>query len=81
MAGLETVLHASYKRRGQYADQLERLFDRFPRDKLIVVWSANLFARPGGTMESVFESRIACRHEEFELRGQERCDTSISGLA
>lgn len=53
-AGLETVLHASYKRRGQYAEQLERLFELFPRDQVLVVWSANLFARPEETMSDVF---------------------------
>ncbi|MBS1302168.1 sulfotransferase [Loktanella sp. SALINAS62] len=53
-AGLETVLHASYRRRGQYAEQLERLFQLFPRDKVLVVWSTDLFKDPVETMARVF---------------------------
>ncbi len=54
-AGSETVLHATYKRRGQYAEQLERLFKYFPRDQVLVLWNADLFARPRETMVRVFE--------------------------
>lgn len=52
--GLETLLHASYKRRGQYADQLEHLFGLFPRNQVLVLWSADLFEHPRATMGRVF---------------------------
>jgi hypothetical protein len=51
---LETLLHASYKRRGQYADQLERLFGLFPRENVLIVFSSDLFDHPRNTMARVF---------------------------
>ena len=38
----------SYRTRGLYAEQLERWYERFPREQLLVVRSEDLFAEPGG---------------------------------
>jgi hypothetical protein len=38
--------HHSYRRRGQYAEQLERVFEHFPRSQVHVVESETYFARP-----------------------------------
>jgi hypothetical protein len=38
--------HHAYARRGQYAEQLERVFAHFPREQLHVVQSESFFARP-----------------------------------
>lgn len=38
--------HASYRRRGQYAEQLERLVDAVGRDRLLVVDSQDFFTTP-----------------------------------
>ncbi len=41
-----THRHHSYTRRGHYADQLERIFELFPRDHVHVIDSEAFFARP-----------------------------------
>lgn len=38
--------HQSYRRRGQYAEQLQRFVDALGRDRLLVVESADFFDRP-----------------------------------
>jgi hypothetical protein len=38
--------HHSYRRRGQYAEQLERVYEFFPRAQLHVIDSAAYFGRP-----------------------------------
>jgi hypothetical protein len=38
--------HHAYRRRGQYAEQLERAFDLFPRDRIHVLDSESFFADP-----------------------------------
>ncbi len=38
--------HHSYRRRGQYAEQLARLLEHLPREQLHVVDSGDFFARP-----------------------------------
>ncbi len=43
-------IHHAYLRRGQYADQLERYFDRFGRDQVLVLDSAALKSDPEGTV-------------------------------
>ncbi len=43
----------SYTARGHYADQLERWYQHFERDQLLVVRSDALFASPGPTLETV----------------------------
>ena len=40
------LLRFSYRARGRYAEQLERWFAHFPRDRVLVVWSDDLFAEP-----------------------------------
>lgn len=45
--GLELFLHASYKARGVYADQVERLFRCFGRDRVLLIHSEAFFADPG----------------------------------
>lgn len=39
----------SYLARGEYADQLERWFDHFDRDQLLVLKSESMYADPGAT--------------------------------
>ena len=46
--------HASYVTRGRYAEQLERLFAHFPRERVLVLFSDDLFANPQGTLERAF---------------------------
>jgi hypothetical protein len=38
--------HHSYRHRGQYAEQLERIFDLFPRDQVHVLESEAYYAQP-----------------------------------
>lgn len=45
----------SYRARGLYAGQLERWYERFPREQLLVVRSEDLFAHPEATLQTVFE--------------------------
>jgi hypothetical protein len=44
----------SYRTRGLYAEQLERWYERFPREQLLVVRSEDLFADPDATLQTVF---------------------------
>lgn len=44
----------SYRTRGLYAAQLERWYERFPREQLLVVRSEDLFAEPEATLQTVF---------------------------
>jgi hypothetical protein len=45
----------TYLARGRYAEQLERWFELFPRDQLLVVSSADLDDRPGETYGRILE--------------------------
>jgi hypothetical protein len=45
----------SYVTRGLYADQLERWFEHFPRDQLLVLRAEDLLARPAETYFEVLE--------------------------
>lgn len=46
-----TVLRRfTYLTRGQYADQLERWFAEFPRERFLIMGSRDLFVDPGGTL-------------------------------
>jgi len=40
--------HHAYRRRGQFAEQLERVFAHFPKDQVHVMQSESFFADPGG---------------------------------
>ncbi|CAN5853040.1 hypothetical protein BH24ACT3_BH24ACT3_14850 [soil metagenome] len=64
LAGAEEVLrhrggrhfshqHHSYVARGQYADQLRRLWDAFPREQTLVLYSADLERDPDATVAHI----------------------------
>jgi hypothetical protein len=46
--------HRAYVGRGLYAEQLERWFEHFPRDQLLVLRSEDLLTRPDAKYEEVF---------------------------
>lgn len=45
----------SYLSRGRYAEQLERWFEHFGRDRFLVIDSADFYAEPQGTVQRVCE--------------------------
>jgi hypothetical protein len=45
----------SYLARGRYAEQLERWYDLFPRDRLLVLQSEEMFRDPGPVYEQVLD--------------------------
>lgn len=45
----------SYKLRGHYREQLQRYFDIFPRQQLLVLRSESMFEDPGSVVRQVFE--------------------------
>jgi len=47
--------HYSYKRRGHYAEQIQRYLDHFPRDSLLVISSERFFAEPRESLARVFD--------------------------
>ena len=47
--------HHSYRARGQYADQLERLDGTFGRERMHVVDSGDFFADPGAVYDGVLD--------------------------
>ena len=47
--------HHSYRRRGQYAEQLERAFAFFPREQVYVIDSAAFFAQPAAIYRELLE--------------------------
>lgn len=47
--------HHSYRRRGQYAEQLQRVLDHLPREQLHVVDSGDFFARPEQEFTAVLD--------------------------
>ncbi len=51
--GMETLLHASYKDRGRYADSLGRLFRLFPREQVLVMDGETLFRDPAAAVTRV----------------------------
>lgn len=53
--GIETYMHASYKTRGVYADQIERLRKLFPPERILVLGSGSLFADPRRTTAAALE--------------------------
>ena len=48
-------IHQSYKKRGLYREQLERYFNLFPREQVLVIKSEDLYAEPGKCLKKVFE--------------------------
>ena len=53
-AGRETLHHACYRRRGLYAEQIERYHAAFPRDRLLVLGTAELARDPAATLARAF---------------------------
>ena len=47
--------HASYCARGQYAGQLARVLEHYPRDRVLVLFSDDLFADPQRTYDQACE--------------------------
>jgi hypothetical protein len=47
--------HHSYLGRGRYAEQLERLFETFPREQVLVMHSSSFFTDPGAEYERVVD--------------------------
>jgi hypothetical protein len=47
--------HFSYQARGRYAEQLRWWFARFPRDRILILRSEDLYRRPGPTVGQVQE--------------------------
>jgi hypothetical protein len=50
---LDALNKFSYVTRGVYADQLERWLDQYPRDRLLVVCSEDLYGRPLETFAAI----------------------------
>lgn len=53
-AGHETLLHASYKARSRYAEQLGEWLAHFPQDQILILWTRDLANAPEQTMERTF---------------------------
>lgn len=54
-AGYETWLHACYKARGVYVDQIRRLEAAIPRERILVLGSNTLFRRPAEALGAALE--------------------------
>lgn len=54
-AGRETLHHASYRRRGLYAEQITRYRALFPPDRLLVLGAGALAREPEATLGRAFE--------------------------
>lgn len=50
-----TFMYHSYKSRGLYKQQLERYFERFSRQQILLIKSEDLFKDTNGTLRQVFE--------------------------
>lgn len=53
--GLETHLHASYKRRGRYYAHLVRLFSYFDKEQVLILGNNELLQNPSGVTNKVYE--------------------------
>jgi len=54
----DRVLHYrrfSYVSRGQYADQISRWFDHYPRDQFLFLMADDLFSRPKETLHTILD--------------------------
>jgi hypothetical protein len=47
--------HHAYRRRGQYAEQLARVFEHYPREQVHVMESEAFFADPAGEYRALTE--------------------------
>jgi len=60
--------HHSYVARGQYAGQIDRLWDTFGRDRVLVLPSSRLFATPGDVYaETLSFLGLASQDAEYEV--------------
>ena len=50
-----TLQHHSYVLRGQYAEQLERWFEHFPREQFLIMASEYFYKEPAAAMRRVYE--------------------------
>lgn len=78
--GLETWLHASYKRRGLYADQIETLYDAYPREQVLILGSRTLFATPAAALDEVLTFlglQTAPTGVRFEAKNESDNRTSV----
>ncbi len=62
----EAFRHFSYKKRGEYAEQLQRFYDLFPRENILVVCSEDLFNTPEMLLAEVFTFLDV--ESDFEVR-------------
>jgi len=60
--------HYSYLRRGHYAEQLERWFERFPRDRFLVIRSEDFYDRPEEHLHAAQEFIGVERHSPEEMK-------------
>lgn len=51
----DVFIYNSYKSRGRYKEQLERYFKYFPRERILIVRSEDLFGDPNAVLERIFE--------------------------
>jgi hypothetical protein len=49
-----SFMHHTYKSRGRYHEQLERFFEWFPKDRMLVINSDDLFGNPHETLRRIF---------------------------
>lgn len=61
-----TVFEFSYLARGRYAEQLERWFECFPRERMLVLFTDDLAADADGTANDVFSFLGLPEHHERE---------------
>jgi len=52
----DALRHYTYAARGMYAEQLERWFERFSRDRVLVLQSEKFFAQPDAVYQRVLEA-------------------------
>lgn len=74
-------LHASYKSRGRYWEQIERYLQFFPRDQLHILSSEDLFRDPNTALDKVYDFLgMGSSHRLHDLRPQNvaRNRTSVS---
>lgn len=53
--GLETYLHASYKRRGCYADHLSNLFSIYDKEQVLILGNNELLGDPKAVIDRAYE--------------------------
>lgn len=65
-----THRHHSYKRRGHYAEQLERVFRHFPCEQVHVIDSEAYFSQPAAVYRRLLEFLGLCSFEPADFRGR-----------